>query len=275
LTTLRPLSRASLCWYPAEALSPDRFAELQPRLERLAAEPHAEVYQAKRRALYRVEDAVLGAVAIKEIRSQGLARALWFRFGREHPGLREFRVGAAFEARGGPTHEFFAAAVELGQLGIGRVLLFFRWLDDARDLSEQLRRTGPEPETDLLRNVAEGLLAHARLGLVHGRHAPGNLLLVPRSPGFDVLAIDFAYASLGDAFDEAGFVLDVSRLAYQLVELKLCTQAKVREFLGLCAHSALGVADATRLQELLIKHTDRRLARSGSQLYLARGVRTT
>lgn len=264
MTPLRPASPASLSWHPAESLGSERFAELRARLELLAGTPHAEVYQAKRRAIYRVEDALLGAVAIKEIRSEGLARALWFRFGREHPGLREFRLGSAFEARGGRTHGFFAAAVEPRGLGINRVLLFFRWLDEACDLTEQLRRMGSEPSTELLRDVAEGLLAHARLGLVHGRHAPGNLLLVPRSEGFEVLAIDFAYASLGDGFQEAGFVRDVSRVAHQLVELKLCTRSKAREFLHLCAQPAVAASQAARLEALLLEDTNRRLSESHS-----------
>jgi hypothetical protein len=251
---------ARLRWLRPPALDAERFEKLRPRLERLAREPHPESYTAKRRALYRVQDAELGAVAIKEIRTAGAGRRLLFLGVREHPGLREFRVGAAFEARGGATPEFFGAAVERGVLGIRRVLLFFRWLDEARDLAEELRRTGPEPEAGLLASVAAALAAHARLGLVHGRHAPGNLLMVPRPDGFEVLAIDFAYASLGGGFDEGGWVRDVSRVAHHVVYFELCTREKVREFLALAAEAVEeGAAERKRLLGLLLEDTSRRL----------------
>lgn len=261
MSPLRPVDApARLRWLRPEAASPERFGKLRPRLERLLSEPRAEHYTAKRRALYRVEDAELGPVALKEIHTASLARRLLFRTLKEHPALREFRVGAAFEARGGPTHEFFAAATEPAAFGIERVFLFFRWLDDAVDLTDQLRRTGPEPETQLLAAVAEALAAHARLGLVHGRHSPGNLLLVPRPDGFEVLAIDFAYASVRDGFDEAGWVGDVSRVAHHMAYFELCTRQKVREFLALAAREVGdGAAETQRLLALLVEDASRRL----------------
>ena len=197
---------------------------------------------------------------LKEIHTASLARRLKFRFLEEHPALREFRAAAAFEARGGPTHELFAAAIEPAAFGIERVFLFLRWLDDAVDLSEQLRRTGPEPETQLLAAVAGALAAHARLGLVHGRHSPGNLLLVPRPDGFEVLAIDFAYATIRDGFDEAGWVGDISRVAHHMAYFELCTREKVREFLALAA-TEVGddAADTQRLLGLLVEDASRRL----------------
>jgi len=263
VNSLRPVKAAALRWHRPEALGPERFEKLRPRLLRLASEPSEALYVAKRRALYRVEDDELGAVAIKEIRSQGLARALWFRFARQHPALREFRVGAAFEARGGPTHEFFAVAIERSGPGIQRGLLFFRWLDDAVDLTQQLRHSAGKPAHALLANVARGLAAHARLGLVHGRHAPGNLLLLPRPGGIEVLAIDFAYASLGPGFDEAGYVGDVSRVAHHLVEFGLCSRPTAREFLELCAEEVAEADDVGRVLGLLAADTDRRLEQRG------------
>lgn len=264
MNPLRPVrAPARLRWLRPPALGAERFEKLRPRLERLAGEPHPAHYTAKRRALYRVQDAELGSVVIKEIRSAGLGRRLLFRFVREHPALHEFRVGTDFEARGGATPEFFGAAVEPGALGIRRGLLFFRWLDEALDLGEALRRTGPEPEAALLAAVAGALAAHARLGLVHGRHSPGNLLLVPRRDGFEVLAIDFAYGSLVGGFDEGGWVRDVSRVAHHMVYFELCTREKVREFLALAA-DAVGdeAAETGRLLGLLRDDASRRLRES-------------
>jgi hypothetical protein len=264
VSPLRPVrAPARLRWLRPPVLAAERFEKLRPRLEGLALEPHPERYTAKRRALYRVEDAELGPVAIKEIRTAGLGRRLLFLTLREHPALREFRVGTAFEARGGATPEFLGAAVEPGAFGIQRVLLFFRWLDEARDLGEELRRTGPEPEAGLLAAVAGALAAHARLGLVHGRHAPGNLLIAPRRDGFEVLTIDFAYASLAPGFDEAGWVRDVSRVAHHMAYLGLCTRERVREFLALAATAVDdGAAETRRRLGRLLDDADRRLRES-------------
>ena len=98
---LKPARLEGLVWYAPAGLTPQEFSEIRPRLQKLMAEPRGEcVYEAKRRAIHRVQDEILGPLAVKEVRSGGWLRSLWFRIAAEHPALREFRVGSEFQARG-------------------------------------------------------------------------------------------------------------------------------------------------------------------------------
>ena len=75
-----------------------------------------QVYAAHRRSVHRAEDPELGAIAIKELRNPSLPRQLWFGWFAEHPGVREYRVGIAFAARGGRTLTSLGAALERSPL---------------------------------------------------------------------------------------------------------------------------------------------------------------
>ncbi len=243
---LRPPDPQRTSWIAPPDTKPLVFEPMRRRLERLAARGPEACYEAKRRALHRCEDAELGAVAIKEVRSEGLHRALWFRRFAEHPGLREFHVGATFAARGGATPAFFGAAIERDPLRVHRVLIFLRWLDGAEDLERHLERTGADPDPELLARVAAALVRAARLGLVHGRHSPGNLLLQPRGGGVEVLILDFAYSSLGEGLDERGLAEDVARLGHRLIARGLCSRDAVGTLLDLTARAASDDAEPLR-----------------------------
>jgi hypothetical protein len=232
---LPPRRPDALGWLAPESRCPGRFEELRPRLERLLGQAQEHrVYAAKRRAIYRAEDPVLGVVGIKEIRSEGYLRGAYLRWLRTHPGIREFRAGAAFQARGGVTPDLLGAAVERRGIGIDRVFLFVRWIDAAMPLGDYLEKLAPEPESWVLEAVARRLGESARLGLVHGRHSPDNLLAVPgRGAGVDVQVIDFAYAKLGRKLDAKGYLEDVARVAANAFARGLYSVPKLDEFLDL------------------------------------------
>ncbi|MHC4860429.1 MAG: lipopolysaccharide kinase InaA family protein [Planctomycetota bacterium] len=243
--TLRPAANARLLWTPPAATSAEAFAAVRPRLEALVTAPEAsEMYAAKRRSLYRARDEVLGPVAIKEIRSGSLARRLWFRRFREHPALREFRVGSAFEARGGLTAGFLGAAVERGRLSLDRVLIFLRWIEGGVTLSEHLRRVGPEPDAELLRRLARALADAAHLGLSHGRHGTENVLVASGPAGEEFMVIDFAYSELHEGFDGQSYVRDVGRLALYAALWELLSRPRLEMLLDEAARAAWPDADA-------------------------------
>jgi hypothetical protein len=222
---LRAARADRLTWLAPPGTEPEAFAAARARLARILAAPEArEIYTAKRRSLYRVEDAELGALAIKEMRNRRPLRSLRFGWLQEHRALGEFRVGAAFAARGGRTPAFVAAALERSALGLRRVLIFLRWLEGARTLTEHLRGLGRDPSPELLDAVAASLVDAARLGLVHGRHSSENLLVTPRPGGVDLWVIDFAYSRLADDLDAEGLVEDAARVAHRLLHERVCSR---------------------------------------------------
>ncbi len=211
---LEPGSR--FVWLAPPAMSEDEFVRARARLQQLLAIPHRnEVYRAKRRSIFVVEDATLGRIAIKEMLYDGAMRRLWFRYPRHRDATREFRVGSAFEALGGQTPNFFGAALERNVFGLERVLVFIRWLDGVETLTDYLARIGP-PSSDVFERLADALITAARLGLVHGRHSSENILVDTRAEQPAFYAIDFAFSRLGSGFDANGFIRDLARIAHWL-----------------------------------------------------------
>lgn len=241
---LRPARVERLVWHAPAGLTEQAFSEIRPRLEKLVAQPQGEcVYRAKRRAIHRVQDEILGPLAVKEIRSDGWLRGVWFRFAAEHPGLREFRVGSEFQARGGATPAFLGAMLEGGFGHVDRVVIFMHWIEGAVELAQHLRDARTQPDRALFERVATRLAEDARLGLVHGRHSTNNLLLVPRDGGEpEIQAIDFAYSSLGVGFDPDGFARDVARVAVGMVRRGGVERRKVCEFIEIAARTAHSTA---------------------------------
>jgi hypothetical protein len=237
---LRPARVERLVWHAPAGLTEQAFSEIRPRLEKLVTQPRGEcVYRAKRRAIHRVQDEILGPLAVKEIRSGGWLRSVWFRFAAEHPGLREFRVGSEFQARGGATPAFLGAMLEGGFGHVDRVVIFMRWIEGAVELSQHLQGARTQPDRALFERVAKRLTDDARLGLVHGRHSTNNLLLVPRDGREpEVQAIDFAYSRLGAGFDPDGFAWDVARVATGMVRRGGVERRNAREFIDIAARTA-------------------------------------
>jgi tRNA A-37 threonylcarbamoyl transferase component Bud32 len=263
---LEPADPERLVWVAPEGASAAEFAALRPRLEKLVVTPRAdEVYTAKRRSIYRSLVPGLGAVGIKELRNPGRLRQLWLRHVREHPALREFRVGARFRALGGRTPPLLAAASEQGVLLLRRVFVFVRWLDGAETLREHLARSGGEPPAELLARLAGDMAAAARLGLVHGRHSADNLLVVRDEGGLAFEPIDFAYARIADGFEAEGFVADVVRVAATLLLRGDCTrEAAGRLFDEIARAGWTGAAEIERVRTLLGRELERFLARHRS-----------
>jgi hypothetical protein len=259
MNALRPVDPGRLEW-----LRPLGAAELGPARARLAEwvarGGHEPVYEAKRRALYRVEDPVLGALAVKEIRSGGLVRELRFRRFGLHPALREMRAGEDFAARGGATPRLLAAALERDALRLRRVFLCLRWIDGARSLGAFLRGLGREPDAELLGRIADHLLAAARLGLVHGRHSGDNLLVSERAGRIEISVIDFAHAALAPGFDAEGFARDAGRIAAGLVILEHASAATAGRLLDAIARAWPDPASAPRARERLAAAYRRSLA---------------
>lgn len=252
MRVLRPADPERLVWVRPEGVPQDEFAaareHLAPWLARGGAAP---VYEAKRRAIYRVEDPALGPVAVKEVRSEGWLRELHFRRCGEHPALRELRVGAAFAARGGATPAWLAAAIEGDALRLRRVFLCMRWIDGARSLGAHLRGLGRAPDAASLAAVCEPLLAAARLGLVHGRHSGDNLLVCGSADRIEVRVIDFAHAALRRGFDPEGFAGDAGRIAAGLVILRHATEATAARLLDALAGAWPDGATRDRVRERL------------------------
>ena len=237
---LKPARLERLVWRAPAGLTSQEFSEIRPRLERLRAEPRGEcMYEAKRRAIHRVQDERLGPLAVKEVRSGGWLRRVWFRFGAEHPALREFRVGSEFQARGGATPAFLGAMLEGGFGHVDRVVIFMRWIEGAVDLTQHLRDPSARLDRALFERVAQRLVDDARLGLVHGRHSSNTLLLVRRDGGEpEIQTIDFAYSSLGVGLDPDGFAWDVARVAVGMVRRAGVKRRKVCEFIEAAARAA-------------------------------------
>ena len=228
--TLSPVRPERLRWLEPPAPLRETFADLRARLESATRAASEEVYTAHRRSVHRAEVPGLGPIAIKELRNSSPARQLWFGWLAEHPGVREYRVGVAFEARGGRTLANLGAALERNRIGLARVLLFTRWLDGAVTLTRWLAAQPGSPEPRLLASLASQLAAAARLGLVHRRHSSNNLLVVMQHGEPVLYTIDFPYASLGPDLDLPGLARDVARIARWLLREQIWSRASVQAF---------------------------------------------
>jgi tRNA A-37 threonylcarbamoyl transferase component Bud32 len=236
---LRADLAADLSWLAPAGMAEDEFAPTRARLAGLLSRPLANpFYSAKRRSIYLVEDEVLGRVAIKEMRHDGPLRQFWFRHVRCRQALREFRVGSAFEARGGRTPTFLGAALDRNPLALRRVILFIHWLDGVETLTEYLRGQSGEPSQDRFDRIGASLVAAARLGLVHGRHSSENILVDSRGEEPVFYAIDFAYSRLESEMDELGFVRDVARIAQWLWHESVLSESALELFFERVARSA-------------------------------------
>lgn len=247
---LRPLSASRARWV-APATDTERWEKVRERLAEIVSVPHTHVvYTAHRRGIFRVDDPVLGPLAVKELRHDGLARQLVFRTLRAADAVHEFSVGTAFEARGGRTPHFLGAALDRGVLTLRRVLLFIEWIEDAETLTAFLARLDDPPPAAVLDAVAEEVLAAARLGLVHGRHSSDNLLVDSRGAQPQIYTIDFAYSQLGEGFDESAYVRDVARMAHWLWHEEACTAEALSQLLARCAR-AVEAGDADQRLEAI------------------------
>ena len=229
--TLSPVRPERLLWLEPPGPLQATFADVRARLEAVAARgPSEQVYTAHRRSVHRAEVPLLGPIAIKELRNPSLARQLWFGWLAEHPGMREYRVGVAFEARGGRTLSNLGAALERSPFGLARVLLFTRWLDGALTLTRWLAAQPGPPEPRLHASLAAQVAAAARLGLVHRRHSSNNLLVVVQHGEPVLYTIDFPHARLGPGLDIAGLACDVARIARWILHEKIWSRASVQAF---------------------------------------------
>ena len=229
--TLSPARPERLRWLEPPPGLREKPEDLRARLETIATRGATrQVYAAHRRRVYRAEDAELGSIAIKELCNPSLPRQLWFGWFAEHPGIREYRVGVAFAARGGRTLTSLGAAVERSRSGLARVLLFTRWLDGAVTLTNWLAERSQPPEPRLLATLASQIAAAARLGLVHRRHSSNNLLVVMQRGEPVLYTIDFPHATLGAGLDPAGLAVDVARIARWILHEKLWSRAAVQAF---------------------------------------------
>jgi hypothetical protein len=252
MSALRPAPPERLVWLRPEGAPAHGFEAARARLSAwLARGGLPALYAAKRRALYRADDPALGPLALKEVWSGGRLRALAFRRFAPHPALREFRVGAAFAARGGATPPFLAAALERDALRLRRVFLWLRWMEDATTLGAFLLSQDAEPSGALLDAVAASLVAAARLGLVHGRHSGDNLLVTRREGRLEIQVIDFAYAELAAGFDAAGFARDAARVAVTLQILGQLSEAGASRLLDAVAAAWPDAERATRARARL------------------------
>jgi RIO-like serine/threonine protein kinase len=199
------------------------------------------VYFAKRRRIFLVDDEMLGRVAIKEMRYEGAMRRLRYGYLRYGDAMREFRVGSAFEALGGQTPGFLAAAVERNVFGLRRVLLFIRWLDGVETLTDYFARLD-SLGSDVFSRLADALIAAARLGLVHGRHSSENILVDTRGAAPSFYVIDFAYARLGQGFDADGFVRDLARIVHWLWHKQILDPTQTDSLFECVTHRAFATA---------------------------------
>ncbi len=238
----------------AEAAGP--FNEHRQALEDVACSTlHTPSYSAKRRHIYRVQHPELGPLGVKEIRNPAWLRQLWFRHVREHRGIREFRVGSQFQARGGETPSLLGAALEQGPLTLRRIFIFMRWQDSALTLSRHLAETPEAVRPAVLDAVAESLTAAARLGLVHGRHSCENILAVKQQDGtVSYQAIDFAYSRMSPDFDAEGFASDASRVAFRLTVEDDANFDLARALLSAVARTAWSGTASARWEETMVAH---------------------
>jgi hypothetical protein len=229
--TLTPARPERLHWLETPPPLREDADDLRARLEAIVARGDTtQVYAAHRRSVYRAEDPALGPIAIKEVRNPSPARQLWYSWFAEHSGVREYRVGLAFAARGGRTLNSLGAALERSPFGLARVLLFTSWLQDAVTLTSWLAERAGPPDPRLLATLAAQIAASARLGLVHHRHSSNNLLVVMQHGEPLLYTIDFPHATLGAGLDTAGLAADAARIARWILHEKLWSRAAVQSF---------------------------------------------
>jgi len=253
-----PAQPDRLVWLSPQAGAAGLFDERRQALEDIACSAlHTPFYSAKRRHIYRVQHPELGPLGVKEIRNPSRLRQLWFRHFREHRGIREFRVGSQFEARGGETPSLLGAALEQGPLTLSRIFIFMNWQDSALTLSRHLAGTTEAMRPAVLDAVAESLTAAARLGLVHGRHSCENILAVKQRDGtVSYQAIDFAYSRMSPDFDADGFASDASRVAFRLIVEDAANLDLSRALLSAVARTAWSGSAIARWEETMVARFD-------------------
>ena len=216
---LEPAEPSRLTWLRPRTMSEAQFSGVRSRLGDLVQRRQSDqVYAHKSRSIYRVEDPELGVVAIKELRYENIKRQIEAAYHKRHRELCEFRVGSGFEARGGKTPSILGAALESGSHGLSRILILRRWIEGAVELQDALKQWSDPPNRRLLRHLGRELVQAAKVGLVHGRHSPRNLLVSAETDPPDIYVIDFAYSQLLGSFDPRGFARDVARIAARLTK---------------------------------------------------------
>jgi tRNA A-37 threonylcarbamoyl transferase component Bud32 len=235
-SVFRPLLASRAHWRAPAATHASEWIRVRERLELIVSESHTrEVYSALRRSIFRVDDEVLGPLAIKEMRNESLGRQLLFRTLRAGRVVQEFSSACEFEARGGRTPHVFGAALEVGTLRLHRVLLFIAWLGDAVTLTTYLARLADPPPAGVLESIASQLAATARLGLIHGRHSSDNLLVAARGASPEIYTIDFAYSKLVEGVDESAYANDVGRIVHWLWHERIVCDPTLDRLIDCCA----------------------------------------
>lgn len=256
-STLPPARPERLHWLEPPVPLRETFAGVRARLEAAVARGDGEeFYRESRRKLYRAEVPGIGGIAIKELYNSSLVRQFWFEHVEEHSGVREYRAGVEFEARGGVTLTNLGAARERNAIGLARVLIFTRWLEGAVTLTRWLAdRSGP-PGPALHASLAAQIAAAARLGLVHRRHSSNNLLVVMQRGEPVLHTIDFPHATFGKGLDLHGLACDVARIARWILHEDIWSRESVHAFF---AAVAAEVRAETPAGEDLVATMDREL----------------
>ncbi len=275
MTPMQPADPSRLRWLRPTGTPEADFAAVRARLERLVATPQDdEVYAFRTRSIYRVADPALGAVAIKETRFPDRRRQLGATL-RRHRVLCEFRVASGLQERGVPTPRVFGAALERRGLGTSRAFLFVHWLDGARTLSDYLVDLGARPPARVVRALARALVDAARQGLVHGRHAPKNLLVLPEEDPPVFRVIDFSHSQLARRRPGRGLVRDTARIGWRLILGKPETAETVSRLFTDVAELGWGEAGAAEWARAEMEGELRHLRRiSKRRQRLERSLRT-
>ena len=158
--SLRPARPERLRWLEPPLALPDAPDDLRARLAQIVARgAPARCIPPAAAACISPKIPELGSIAIKELRNPSLLRQLWFGWLAEHPGVREYRAGIAFAARGGRTPTNLGAALERSPFGLARVLIFTRWLHGAVTLTRWLAEQASPPPPSLLASLASQIAA--------------------------------------------------------------------------------------------------------------------
>ena len=177
------------------------------------------------RTIYRLDDAVLGPLAVKELRYPRLLDRARATTVRRHRVLCEFHAAAAFARRGGRTPAMQAAMLEHERGLLTRVLIVMTWIESAVTLTDAFHAWPAADRDARVGALARHLADSAAAGLVHGRHSSENILVDDEGTFY---TIDFSHAQLFPGYRERGFMQDVARIGARLVLERACSREAAR-----------------------------------------------